>query len=100
MRNGWPAEKVVAGMLTNPRHGGSGYVPLELTAAVISVLTERYPNFGGVMGWEYWRSYPQDEKPWVWSFCMTLCMGMRRLRDAAVIVQMGMSLSTIDTSRS
>ena len=99
MRNGWRPDKVVAGMLTNPRHGGSGYVPLELTAAVISVLMERYPNFGGVMGWEYWSSYPQVENSWVWPYCMTLCMGMRRLRDAAIIVNMGRSLSSISMNR-
>jgi len=96
MLNGWRADKVVAGMLTNPRHGGSGYVPLELTAAVLSVLIEKYPDFGGVMGWEYWSSFPQTEKSWVWSYCMTLCMGMRRVRDAAIIVLMGRSLSSIN----
>lgn len=99
MRNGWPAHKVVAGMLTNPRHGGSGYVPLELTAAVISNLVEKYPNFGGCSGWEFWRSFPQDEHPWMWSFCITLCMGMKKLRDAAVIVQLGRSLSGINPTQ-
>lgn len=99
MRNGWPAHKVVAGMLTNPRHGGSGYVPLELTAAVISVLVERYPNFGGCSGWEFWRSFPQDEHPWMWPFCITLCMGMRQVRDAAIVVNLGRSLSTINASQ-
>lgn len=98
MRNGWRAHRIVAGMLTNPRHGGSGYVPLELTAAVLSVLVEKYPEFGGVMGWEYWKSLPQDEDEncWKWSFCMTLCLGMRKLREAAIVVSMARSLSSIN----
>lgn len=99
MRNGWPAHKIVAGMLTNPRHGGSGYVPLELTAAVLGALIEKYPSFGGVMGWEYWNSFPQTEKSWEWCFCMTLCMGMKKLRDAAIVVSMGRSLSSVNMNQ-
>lgn len=99
MRNGWPAHKVVAGLLTNPRHGGSGYVTLGLTAAVLSVLVEKYPNFGGCFGWEYWKSFPQPEHPWVWPFCITLCLGMRRLRDAAIVVNLGRSLAEINAGQ-
>lgn len=98
MRNGWKPERIVAGMLTNPRHGGSGYVPLETTAAVLSLLVEKYPNFGGVMGWEYWSALPQEEHCWMWAFCMTLCMGMKKLRDAAVIVSMGRNLAGINVN--
>ena len=99
MRNGWPAHKVVAGMLTNPKHGGSGYVPLELTAAVLSLLVEKYPDFGGVMGWEYWDSLPQEDNCWVWAVCMGLCMGMKKVRDAALIVRMGRSIAGINIQR-
>ena len=99
MRNGWPAEKVVAGMLTNPKHGGSGYVPLELSAAVLSLLVERYPNFGGVMGWEYWDALPQESNAWMWAYCMGLCMGMKKVRDAALIVLMGRNLARINIGR-
>ncbi|KAJ9622553.1 uncharacterized protein PV06_01732 [Exophiala oligosperma] len=99
MRNGWPAQKVVAGMLTNPKHGGSGYVPLELSAAVLSLLVERYPNFGGVMGWEYWDALPQEENCWMWAYAMGLCMGMKRVRDAAIIVRMGRNLASININR-
>jgi hypothetical protein len=96
---GWKPEKVVAGMLTHPRHGGSGYVPLLQTAAVLGVLIEKYPNFGGVMGWEYWRSLPQEEHAWVWSFCMALCMGMKKVRDAAYVVAMGRQLASLNLPR-
>jgi chitinase len=101
MRNGWPAEKVVAGMLTNPKHGGSGYVPLELTAAVMSLLVERYPNFGGVMGWEYWDSLPQEghEKAWMWAYCMTLCLGMKKVRDAAMVIRIGRGLASVNVNQ-
>jgi len=99
IRNGWRPEKVVAGMLTNPRHGGSGYVPLEWSAAVLSLLVEKYPNFGGVMGWEYWDSLPQKEHGWKWAFCMTLCMGIKKVRDAAIVVSMGRTLAGITMNR-
>lgn len=101
MRNGWMPERVVAGMLTNPRHGGSGYVPLELSAAVLSLLVERYPGFGGVMGWEYWESLPQEgnEKAWMWAYCMGLCMGMKKVRDAAMVMQLGRGLANVNVHR-
>ncbi|ETN46410.1 uncharacterized protein HMPREF1541_00594 [Cyphellophora europaea CBS 101466] len=93
MRNGWRPEKVVAGMLTNPRHGGSGYVLLHHTAAVLSYLQEKYPAFGGVMGWEYWASLPNEQEVWQWPYCMRLILGLKEVRDAAIIVTMGRGLS-------
>ena len=86
MRNGFPSRKVVAGMLTNPRHGGSGYVELGQTAAVLSYLVEKYEGFGGVMGWEYWDGLPREERPWEWAFVMSLCLGMKRVVEGAVLV--------------
>ena len=99
MRTGFPAQKVVAGMLTNPRHGGSGYVLLPQTAAVLSYLIEKYPDFGGVMGWEYWCGLPNEEQPWIWACCMSLCLGLKRVRDAAVIVNMGRQLAGVRVNR-
>ena len=99
MREGWPAEKVVVGMLTNPKHAESGYVPLDWTAALLSLLVEKYPRFGGVMGWEFTMSLPNETQPWQWAFCMNICMGMKKLRDAAIIVSMGRSLAGISVSR-
>jgi hypothetical protein len=86
-------------MLTNPRHAASGYVPLKWTASVLSLLVEKYPNFGGVMGWELTDSLPHEEDPWQWGFCMALCMGMKKIRDAAVVVSVGRSLAGITISR-
>lgn len=99
MQEGWPAEKVVVGMLTNPKHAASGYVPLDWTASVLSLLVEKYPKFGGVMGWEFTESLPNETQPWQWAFCMNLCMGMKKLRDAAIIVSMGRSLAGISMNQ-
>lgn len=99
MQNQWPPEKVVVGMLTNPRHGPSGYVPLDLTSAVLSVLLEKYPRFGGVMGWEYWQSLPDENESWKWACCMSLIFLMKRVRDAALIHAMARGLSSITMNR-
>lgn len=99
IRAGWRPEKVVAGMLTNPRHGGSGYVLLQQTAMVLSYLTEKYPGFGGVMGWEYWASLPSEMNCWQWAWCMRLMLGMKDLRDAAIVVNMGRSLATLNVDQ-
>ncbi|KAH8805774.1 glycoside hydrolase superfamily [Xylogone sp. PMI_703] len=68
---GWPAEKIVAGVVTNPSNG-SGWVPFEILQGVLAVLKSRYPSFGGVMGWEYFNSLPGDtQRPWEWAEFMT-----------------------------
>ncbi|RFU30715.1 hypothetical protein B7463_g5627, partial [Scytalidium lignicola] len=68
---GWPAEKIVIGMVTNPSNG-SGWVPFEILQEVLVSLRSRYPTFGGVMGWEYFNSLPGDtQKPWQWAEYMT-----------------------------
>ena len=48
--------RVVLGLLTSPAHGGSGHLSWPATAALFGALTERFPDFGGVMGWELWRA--------------------------------------------
>ena len=97
MRNQWPASKVVVGMLTNPRHAASGYVPLEWTSGVLSVLLEKYPDFGGVMGWEYWHSLPDENEAWKWAFCMSLILLMKKVRDMALVHTMARNLAAIST---
>jgi hypothetical protein len=68
---GWPAEKIVLGLVTNPGNG-SGWVPLEILQEVLITLKNRYPQLGGVMGWEYFNSLPGDrERPWEWAAFMT-----------------------------
>lgn len=71
VRKGWPPEKLVIGLVTNPANGG-GYVPFNALGMVFTVLRGRYGGFGGVMGWEYFNSLPGGtEKPWEWAREMT-----------------------------
>ncbi len=68
---GYPANKLVIGMVTNPGHG-SGFVPFEMLQEVLITLKSRYPGFGGVMGWEYFNSLPGGhDSPWEWAAFMT-----------------------------
>ncbi|KAL4915619.1 PhoD-like phosphatase-domain-containing protein [Aspergillus aurantiobrunneus] len=75
---GWSPARVVYGLLTNPGNGSQGYVPQEVIGPVLAMLVEQYPNFGGVMGWEYFNSMPgQRDRPWEWAGQMSLSMGMK-----------------------
>ncbi|WP_282790796.1 glycosyl hydrolase family 18 protein [Streptomyces sp. CC224B] len=69
MRRGLvPASKVVAGTLTDPSNGGSGYVDVARLKSTIRSLVARYPQMGGVMGWEYFNSQPGGTaQPWRWA---------------------------------
>ncbi|KAI4237869.1 MAG: hypothetical protein LQ349_001532 [Xanthoria aureola] len=65
---GWEAEKVVAGVLTNPGNGTQGWVEAEELARTVTMLKVLFPGFGGVMGWEYFNSTPGgEERPWEWA---------------------------------
>lgn len=68
VRAGWDPSRVVMGVVTNPGNG-AGHVSPERLYEVCSVLRGMYPNFGGVMGWEYFNSglERKDAKgPWEW----------------------------------
>jgi len=63
-----PPSKVVAGTLTNPANCGSGYVDLPVLTRTIRDLKAAYPDFGGIMGWEYFNSLPGGtDAPWIWA---------------------------------
>jgi chitinase len=80
---GYPAEKIVIGMITNPCNG-SGWVPFEILQEVLITLRNRYPGFGGVMGWEYFNSLPGDrDRPWEWAEFMT--KNVRPISSEAVV---------------
>jgi chitinase len=70
LRRGWPAEKIVVGLVTNPGNG-AGWVPDETLKIVLKTLIKKYPKFGGVMGWEYFNSITSREpiagRPWIWA---------------------------------
>ncbi|KAI9041670.1 putative class III chitinase [Aspergillus affinis] len=81
---GWSPQRVVYGLLTNPGNGSQGFVPLDKMGPILGYLVQKYPNFGGVMGWEYFNSYPGGrEKPWQWAAAMSLSMHMMDLVFAA-----------------
>lgn len=76
MACGWPAHKVVAGVVTSGENG-QGWVPMEILQMVIVTLMERYPGFGGIMGWEYFNSLPGGvEKPWEWAKYIEMVVGL------------------------
>lgn len=82
---GWPPEKVVVGLLTNPGNGSQGYVPIDDACAAVSRLLAQYPRFGGVMGWEYFNSLPGDRKrPWEWAMRLGVTMAAKDLYDLAL----------------
>ena len=67
---GWNPNKVVLGMVTNPGNGAGFVVQAQMDQA-LHMLRSKYPNFGGVMGWEYFNSLPGDaERPWEWAASM------------------------------
>ena len=57
VKSGFPANVVVAGMLTNAGNG-SGYVDVKTVKAVVRSLLSEYPDFGGVDGFEYFNAEP------------------------------------------
>lgn len=73
IRRGWPVEKIVVGLVTNPGNG-AGWVEDKDLKAVLGALVRKYPKFGGVMGWEYFNSItassPEVGKPWCWAAFM------------------------------
>ncbi|KAL2179085.1 glycoside hydrolase family 18 protein [Thermothelomyces heterothallicus CBS 202.75] len=78
LAKGWPPDKIVVGLLTNPDNG-SGWVPWNLLSGVLPLLAGRHPRFGGVMGWEYFNSLPGGkERPWEWAQVMTALVKGRR----------------------
>ncbi|KAK4506319.1 hypothetical protein PRZ48_000049 [Zasmidium cellare] len=67
MSMGWNSNKVVFGLITNPANG-PGHVEWARQEGVLRALRQKYPNFGGVMGWEYFNSLPGDTaRPWEWA---------------------------------
>ncbi|MFJ2828030.1 discoidin domain-containing protein [Streptomyces sp. NPDC087263] len=71
-----PADRVVAGTLTNPANCGSGYVDPSVLNSTLATLAARYPTFGGVSGWEYFNSLPGGTSaPWQWAASVSAAMG-------------------------
>ncbi|KAI8634667.1 glycoside hydrolase superfamily [Xylariaceae sp. FL1651] len=68
--DGFPANKVVMGVLSNPDNG-SGFVALDSEAPVLQELITENGNFGGVANWEYFNSVPGGTAaPYEWASWM------------------------------
>jgi hypothetical protein len=71
-----PPQRLVAGALTNASNGGSGFVSVPALSSVVSSLASKYPDFGGVDGWEYFNSQPGGTAaPWQWAAAMSSAQG-------------------------
>jgi len=71
---GFPPNKVVAGMISNPADGG-GFVPIKTVASTVNTLVAQYPVFGGVADWEYFNALPGNTaNPAAWAVDMALAM--------------------------
>ena len=71
LRRGWKPEKIVVGVLTHPG-SGHGFIRYGEMQRTVAALTQFYPRFAGVMGWEFWNSKPGDEeRPWEWAHGMS-----------------------------
>ncbi|KAI1007637.1 hypothetical protein K3495_g575 [Podosphaera aphanis] len=71
INRGYPIEKVVVGLVTNPLNG-SGWIPMGVLQEVLINLQIRFPGFAGVMGWEYFNPLAEDrDQPWEWAANMT-----------------------------
>ncbi|KAJ4258733.1 hypothetical protein NW762_007819 [Fusarium torreyae] len=67
---GWPQEKVVIGLVTNPAYC-SGHVKEAKLRSCLTELVRRYPRIGGVFGWEFESAVtdegPEVGTPWKWA---------------------------------
>lgn len=87
---GWPPEKVVVGLVTNPANG-SGFIPFEVLATVLPLMVgQQRSRFGGVMGWEYFNSLPGGrERPWEWAQWMARTLSAERTTAPDVVMPVG-----------
>ena len=71
-----PAQKLVAGVLSNSANGGSGFVSVAGEQATITSLLAEHQELGGVAGWEYFNSLPGDQaSPWQWASTVATALG-------------------------
>jgi len=71
MATGYPPEKVVTSILTNPSNANAGWVGIEVLYEVLLEIMQRYPRFGGVCGWELFNALPggtEQFEEWVGVF--------------------------------
>ncbi|KAK7435358.1 hypothetical protein VKT23_019710 [Stygiomarasmius scandens] len=75
--------RVTAIVLTNPDNGW-GYISVDSVEESIGNLMETYgTGWGGVGGWEYFNSLPQENAPWMWAAQMSEAMRVQKARIEA-----------------
>ncbi|TFK90246.1 glycoside hydrolase family 18 protein [Polyporus arcularius HHB13444] len=75
--------RVTAIVLTNPSNG-FGYVSPENVVASIQDLMEEYgTGWGGVGGWEFFNSLPDDSRPEQWAITMKNAMQVQKAKIEA-----------------
>ncbi len=75
--------RVTAIVLTNPSNG-FGYVSPENVVASIQDLMEEYgTGWGGVGGWEFFNSLPDDSRPEQWAITMKNAMQVQKAKMEA-----------------
>jgi chitinase len=71
---GYPADKIVAGMIANSADG-SGYVGMGTVSKTVNSLVGQYAHFGGVFAWEYFNAEPGGTSdPIEWAEVMATAM--------------------------
>jgi hypothetical protein len=71
IQNGYPAEKIVMGMVSGNFPTKSSF---NIALSTIKNIKEKYPDFGGVDVWEYFDSPPGNKSnPGEWSKDMSKC---------------------------
>ena len=84
---GWPPEKIVVGLVTNPANC-SGHIDDDTLRKTLQIILKKYPNFGGVMGWEYFNSITDEVpeasgKPWSWAKMIHDALRLKKAEDNA-----------------
>ena len=80
---GWPPNKIVVGLVTNPENCAGWLRDGELKST-LTALVQKYPSFAGVMGWEYFNSMTEADgegRPWCWAQLMSRFLGLTPLTD-------------------
>lgn len=64
---GWDPSRVVM-LVSAATNDAGGWVPVGTLKNTISILSKKYPNFGGVNGWEYFDAGSSDGlfQPYMW----------------------------------
>jgi hypothetical protein len=71
IKNGYPPNKVVMGMISSQ--------DFENTQKVATELVKKYKNFGGVYNWEYFSSPPHNQTdPSLWARIMAKILGLSK----------------------